>query len=60
MSSHCSSNHSFNLYFQNKNHTLLKNPYERTKSIITKPSGLGHAELSNKTNVAFHFQIRAY
>lgn len=60
MSSHCASSHSFNWYCQNKNHTRLKNPYEHTKSIVTKPSVLGHVELSNKTNVAFHFQIRAY
>lgn len=61
MPGHCASSHSFNLYCQKKkNHTHLKNPYEHTKNCIKKPSVLGHVELSNKTNVAFHFQIRAY
>lgn len=60
MPGHCASSHSFNLYCQNKNHTHLKNPYEHTKNCIKKPSVLGHVELSNKTNVAFHFQIQAY
>lgn len=60
ISGHCASSHSFNLYFQNKNHTHLKNLYEHTKNCITKPSVSGHVELSNKTNVAFHFQIQAY
>jgi len=60
MSSHRTGSHSFNLYFQNKNRTRLKNPYKHTISIITKLSVLGRAELSNKTNVAFHFQIQAY
>lgn len=60
MSSRYVSSHSINLYFQNKNHIRLKNPYEHTKSLIAKPSVLGHVELSNKTNVAFHFQIQTY